>query len=154
MSLHVEIQKGSEEELQKVFLNSVQESWISASQKVEGYFEECLKRILFPRVDTWELSKEIIEKYPFLRNKFEFIQKYIKCFDVIVSDNCSITFTLSPDKVSQASFPVDIGEMLEYGNLDFPSLPHFRDVVMLWQREYASKFADEVVLEAASRYAK
>jgi len=147
----VEIKHGSQEELLQAFSQSVHEAWQDVSKQVEAQFRKCLEQVLLPRVEAWDVSEEVVKKYPFLKEKRRFVESYINCFSVDVSE-MSVSFFLDEGKVARNSFPKEIGELLEFGSLDFPSLPHFRNVVDSWRTLCETQFLQDLIGESTDRY--
>ena len=128
--------------------DSVSASWDANSGEIESQITSIISGILSSKMSGWSPSVELLEKYPFFGNITRFISDYVSCFVVNTSD-MEIKVSLDTDKLQSKGFPESMGDLLEFGGLDFPQFSHFRETIIQWNNSFASKFLDNVSVKAA-----
>lgn len=97
----------------------------SSYQKlVEDVKNKMIEQVSF-RLRAWHPDPEVLSLYPFFANIHQVISDYKECLDVVVEGEY-ISLVVDTDLLAMKGLPVNLSNLLEYGNQFIPPFPHIR----------------------------
>jgi len=106
-------------------ITNVRSVYTAVASEVKKQIKEQLQF----RLSTWTPSPKVLEVYPFFKNISKLVSDYDDCLVVLSNGKEFISVAIDVEKLKKKGLPVNLRDLLEYGNNLISPLPHIRPVM-------------------------